>query len=119
MHKAVSRALYGIFILYLVSTIFGALLVIETESDVDLIISTQNVFLANFSSNVALTLTKICVLVNLSFATPVNLIPLKDVIETMAFKDEMSQTWNYIITIGLSLLCLLVAIVLPSLGLVI
>jgi len=102
-------------VLYVSIGIFGYLTVVGTPQE-DVLVRKSNILEVSYSSNKFFTIAVGALLFAVFFATPLQVLPAKDALESMLFTKGMSKSVNIGLTTIVVFGCYLVSVLMPSIN---
>ncbi|CAI2366603.1 unnamed protein product [Moneuplotes crassus] len=117
MEKVVYIGSFGAVFLYILISVFGYLSFSTNPEQLEILRVKQNILELDFKHNVYFEASIICLVVTIMSAGPLCMLPVKDCVEDLIYKNEiMTDSQNVMVTLLLTGICYAAAIVIPSIG---
>jgi amino acid permease len=115
MNKVVGFATILVVILYNVASTFGYFDLVDQPEGKEDLLEEKNILEVDFG-NIAFTIAVCFIMLPIIASAPMCILPPKDDVEKILFKDNMSKKQNVIVTLIMLTCCYLLAVAIPSIS---
>ena len=117
MEKVLLYGSSGAVFLYILISVFGYLTFVNNSEQLEILHTQQNILVLDFKKNLYFDISIICLVLTIMSAGPLWMLPLKDTWEDIFNEDEiMTDSQNISVTLILTGIWFLSAILIPSIG---
>lgn len=117
MEKVLLRGSYGAVFLYILIAVFGYLTFANNDEQLAILQEKQNILELDYQSNIYIDISMVWLIFTVMSSGPLWMLPCKDTWEEVFYGDNtMTESQNISVTLILTGICFLLAVLLPGIG---